>query len=55
MNINMLKQIKDLNNISLPISFNGVVILLNINIDDKDNADLRNLLMNILNNKRVTK
>ena len=42
-------KIKKLNDISLPRSFNGVVILLNVNIDDKDNVDLRNLLMNILN------
>ena len=42
-------KIKKLNDISLPRSFNGVVILLNVNIDDKENVDLRGLLMNILN------
>ena len=42
-------KIKEFTGVSFPDAFNGVVILLNINIDNIENADLRDLLMNILN------
>ena len=42
-------KIKELTGVSFPNPFNGVVVLLNVNIDNIENSDLRDLLMNILN------
>jgi len=42
-------KIKEPASINLPNAFNGVIVLLNVNIDDIENADLRGLLINILN------
>ena len=42
-------KIKALTGVSFPNPFNGVVVLLNVNIDNIENSDLRDLLMNILN------
>ena len=41
--------IKTPKEILIPKSFNGTVILLNINVEHKDNDELKQLLMNILN------
>ena len=42
-------KIREPTSINLPNTFNGVVVLLNDNIDDIENTDLKDLLINILN------